>query len=304
VTINETSDHGPALAPLAKTALVVAWKGTDNPSHLNVISTTDAISFGNKVTLPELSAHEPSMVGDETNAKIYLAWTGTDGHLNVAFTNSVAFANYSKLSQSTSTGNVSPLVETSDQAPAVAYDNATGRVFLAWKGNGNNQLDVMSSSNGSVFDSSTKVTIGTESTLTAPALVDVLGVLYLSWVGTNSALNLLVSTDNGHTFSQKTTLAEFSNFRPAVAGLGVMGSTKYDLHLVWAETNSLISINTAEDSKTTAFGYKQTIYNENSALPPAAARWLQQMYVGWTGTDGHLNVSRYSPGEVVGYGVK
>ena len=149
-TLNETSANGPALGRLGDT-LMVGWTGTDG--HLNVVSTSDGFNYGTKATLGDTSNFAPAMASGSNS--VFLAWTGTDGHLNVMRSTSLTFAGATRLAE---TGGAIPLVETSDSAPALS--NANGRIVLAWKGNGNGNINVMSSPDGVTFDSATKVTLG------------------------------------------------------------------------------------------------------------------------------------------------
>jgi hypothetical protein len=61
VTLSDTSVRAPALAVMGGQRLALAWTGTDNPSHLNVMTSTDGRSFGGKVILGETSIDGPGL---------------------------------------------------------------------------------------------------------------------------------------------------------------------------------------------------------------------------------------------------
>jgi hypothetical protein len=76
-TLNERSDHGPALQ-IFNGRLFIAWTGTDE--HLNVMSSADwGATWQNKRTLPEKSHTEPAFT--IFNGKLILMWSGTDSDL-------------------------------------------------------------------------------------------------------------------------------------------------------------------------------------------------------------------------------
>src|SRR5262245_39767877 len=89
-----------------------------------------------KTILPETSDHSPSMAFFE--GRLFIAWTGSGkGPLKVAF------------SQLLLNPGVRPVfdlerkhisAETSDNAPALAFHR--GALFIAWKGSGNDSLNV------------------------------------------------------------------------------------------------------------------------------------------------------------------
>src|SRR5579859_7082710 len=91
-------------------------------------------------------------------------------------------------------GRMAVLGELSDRSPALATFN--GRLFIAWKGNGNFHLNVMSSHDGVTFDHATKITFD-EFTPVGPALAAFDGRLFLAWTGTDefALLNVMSSAD-------------------------------------------------------------------------------------------------------------
>ena len=58
VTLPQTSSFAPAVAAF-NGKLYIAWTGTDPGHHLNIESSSNGVTFGNKVTLPETSDAAP-----------------------------------------------------------------------------------------------------------------------------------------------------------------------------------------------------------------------------------------------------
>ena len=92
--------------------------------------------------------------------------------------------------------------ETSDDAPALAADEQN--LYIAWKGSGNDNLNVaivnIDPITGAPTGFSNKVILGDTSPV-SPALAILEGNIYLAWKGDgNDNLNVMVSTDGGQTF--------------------------------------------------------------------------------------------------------
>jgi hypothetical protein len=94
VTLAETSIAPPALwtpdpatSGNAAVKAVIAWAGTDSAHRLNVATSADGLSYGNKITLGETSNAKPAVVAtlhsDGQLGPVLLAWTGTDGRLRL-----------------------------------------------------------------------------------------------------------------------------------------------------------------------------------------------------------------------------
>ncbi len=104
VTLPDSSDAAPALTEFQESSgaedLEIAWRGTDRDHHLNVASSSNGVTFGNVVTLPETSSADtlstfksgPALAS--LNGRLYIAWKGTDKHLNSEWSsNGVDFGN-------------------------------------------------------------------------------------------------------------------------------------------------------------------------------------------------------------------
>lgn len=174
----QTSSASPALASQFG-RLVLAWKGSGNDA-LNLacsdVLTDDATPvFGPATPLGETSDHGPALVAHRTG--VLLAWTGRGaGKLNVAGV--AAIGTTTGGFRITGIDDHVVLADTSAASPALAsqYD----RVFLAWKGSGNDALNLAVSPEGTRFGA---VATLTETSHHGPALAaDGTGLL-LVWTG-------------------------------------------------------------------------------------------------------------------------
>lgn len=228
ITLPQQDLDGPALA--GGPALFAAWTGVDAQHHLNVIRSYDGREFQGKVTLGETSNFGPALA--YSDGALYIAWTGTDGRLNVA----------SSFDEGKTFGNKVTLAETSGAAPAIA---AAGRtLYLSWSGTDqDHHLNVIESKDGGRSWVG-KVTLG-ETTTQQPALAvtgnAAHGTLYVAWTGTDSDhhLNYLHSPTDHLAFSGKQTIADTSIAGPA---LGVYNQHVY---ISWAGTDPEHHLNVA-----------------------------------------------------------
>ncbi|MDQ6868689.1 MAG: hypothetical protein M3178_09895 [Pseudomonadota bacterium] len=116
--------------------------GNDN---LNLMFSDDnGATFHGIKTFPDATSPKSPVLASHAGG-LFLAWTGRgEGQLNVAkvtlFGNTAGGFGIEGLEPWV------PLGDTSEEAPALASHN--GRLFLAWKGAGNDNLNVMSSNNG------------------------------------------------------------------------------------------------------------------------------------------------------------
>jgi glucose/arabinose dehydrogenase/PKD repeat protein len=175
VTLTDSSIAAPALwtagqqppsgAPLA----VLAWAGNDSARHLNLASSTDGVTFTNKLVFSDTSYTTPAVL--VLNSKIVvLAWISNDGthRLNVMYD---AYGARTRLR----------LPETTWRAPGLTYFK--GQVWLAWTGaDGHNSLNVMPLGSRGLTPGR-KVTLSLYSSRTAPALTtDLAGSrMLLAW---------------------------------------------------------------------------------------------------------------------------
>ncbi|MGE4043592.1 MAG: sialidase family protein [Acetobacteraceae bacterium] len=175
-TVTDTSELAPALASHGG-RLFLAWKGSGNDNLNLMFSEDNGATFKGKRTLSDTSHHAPALVSH--NGRLFLAWTGRgDGNLNVAkvtlFGNTAGGFGIEGIE-----GKV-VLGDTSEQGPAIVSHN--GRLFLAWKGSGNDNLNLMfSEDNGATFTG--KLTLPGDTSHHAPALASHNGRLFLAYTG-------------------------------------------------------------------------------------------------------------------------
>ncbi len=217
VVLGDTSEEAPALAS-HNGRLFLAWKGGNDSLNL-MFSDDNGATFHGKTTFGDSSHKAPALASH--NGRLFLAWTGRgDGNLNVAkvtlFGNTAGGFGIEGLE-----GKV-VLGDTSEEAPALASHN--GRLFLAWTGRGDGNLNLMfSDDNGATFHG--KTTFG-DSSHDAPALASHGGRLFLAWTGRGDGnLNVAKATLFGNTaggfgiegLEGKVVLGDTSEEAPALA---------------------------------------------------------------------------------------
>jgi hypothetical protein len=161
--------------------------------------------------LPETSLAAPAIITFQDQVtdtyNPYIAWTGTDYHLNI---------------ENLTTGAKNTLPDTSSAAPALAVYQ--GRLFLGWSGTDDqHHLNIESSADGlnfdtkTVFDGTTTPFSATALFGTGPVLAVHLNDLAIAWTGTDQRLNYAYSSDVfGQYWFPVNTLSYQSNSRPAL----------------------------------------------------------------------------------------
>ncbi|HZP25038.1 MAG TPA: hypothetical protein VFB04_16455 [Terriglobales bacterium] len=173
--------------------------------------------------------------------------------------------------------------DTSPLTPAIASLN--GRIYMAWKGDGNDNLNVMySTDNGVTFGH--KYT-SPETSPQAPALCAHNGSLYIGWKGDgNDNLNVAqvaLSGNNITGFINKRTLGDTSPKSPSLASLGGR------LYLAWkGDGNDNLNVMYSADNGST-FGHKYTS-PETSPQAPGLCAAGTSLLITWKG-DGNDNLN-------------
>jgi hypothetical protein len=221
VGLGESTTDGPALA-FHDGRIFIAWKSHGSKHLKMTLSGDGGATFGPVYTSSETSDAGPSLASH--NGRLFIAWKGVgDQYLNVA-----------KVSLFASTaGNFGiegieenvTLTDSSSHTPALASHD--GRLFIAWKGSSDNNLNVMfSSDNGATFHGKH---ISTETSDSGPALLSHNNELFISWKGMGDGyLNLakvgLLGSTAGFFGIDKVegnvTLNETSDNGPALASSG------------------------------------------------------------------------------------
>jgi hypothetical protein len=220
-TLPETSDAAPAIAS-HDGRLFIAWRGAGNERLSLAFSNDDGRTFEGKLVLDaEESEHAPALVTHDS--RLFLAWTGLDERLNVAKV--VLFANTAGGFGIEGIEAKVTLDETSEAGPALA--SHLGRLLLAWKGSGNDNLNIAISPDGGLSFVG-KATLDEESEC-APSLGMHDGRLFVAWKGSgNDNLNIARVVLFGNTaggfgiegLENKVTLADTSEAAPAIASHG------------------------------------------------------------------------------------
>jgi hypothetical protein len=169
----EATDVPPALESHA-CRLFLAWNDSVGNETLNLMFSDDGgASFRGKLILQETSDFAPELASHA--GRLFMAWTGEDDHITVAkvrLQGSTAgtFA-IERLEDKVT------LPETSDHSPALVSHN--GRLFLAWRGSGEETLNLaFSEDGGATFRG--KLTL-TEQSDYGPALATHNGRLFIAW---------------------------------------------------------------------------------------------------------------------------
>ena len=177
--------------------------------------------------------------------------------------------------------------ETSPKAPALCVHNNI--LFIAWKGDGNDHLNVaqVQFSSGRVSGFTNKVILGDTSPV-SPALASFNGRLYISWKGDgNDQLNVMVSEDNGHSFGHKFVSQETSPQPPALCVHNGV------LFIAWkGDGNDQLNVAQVQTSGANIAGFaNKTVLGDTSPVSPTLASFGGRLYIGWKG-DGNdqLNV--------------
>jgi hypothetical protein len=280
VVLGDTSDNGPALA-FHNNALFLAWRGSGN-DHLNVsVSDDRGGTFHGKHVSPETSDDAPALASH--SGRLFIAWRGSGNeNINVAVVSR------------TSSGDVAPfsnkviLSDSSDMSPSIASHN--GNLYLAFRGSGNENLNVMvSTDNGATFG---RKHISSETTTDSPALVSCGGSLYIAWKGSGNENINVATVDVGTNpanpnitgFSNKVIFGDTTEVRPALAQQAAL------LFLSWkgaGNDNFNIMFPGDHDGCTQKF-----TTTESSSHAPSLATDGDSMWVAWKGSGNeNLNVA-------------
>lgn len=287
LVLPETSPFAPALASLPNGPTYIAWKGDGN-DQLNVAVYFDvATGFVEKLTVDDSSDVAPALCTHQ--GKLFIAWKGSgNDNLNIA---QVALdPNF----RPTGLINKVTLGDTSPISPSIASSNDT--LFLAWKGDTNDNIYIMSSDDGLTWGNRFA---SPEETPFTPALAALNGQVFIAWAGTDhdNHLNVaVVDNDPGQGIatgiSGKVVLGDSSGSGPALAGVNGY------LFLAWKGSgndnlNVMVSLNNAA-----GFGGK-FISTETSPFGPALASANGGLFIGWRG-DGNDQLN-FAPVSLTGF---
>jgi len=278
VTLNETSPLCPSIASVGAYTFM-AWKGDGN-DNINIIASLPQFpaprNFTVKYTSSETTSQAPVLCIH--NGHLFMAWIGSSND-NI----NIAEVDFDLNTNSFNGLNKTTLPDQSPCAPAIASVN--GLLYVAWKGDGNDNINVMSSTdNGNSFGN--KLT-SPETTPVAPCLVGHNGKLIIAWKG-DTIDNIFVAevTGNGSSstgFTNQITLAETTTDRPALAStqgklfLGWKGDGNDQLNLLYSENDGLTFTGKYTSPDASPFGPSMTLGPDG-------------LYIAWKG-DGNDNIN-------------
>lgn len=279
------------------------------------------------VRLSEKSASPFAAAG--WHGQLYLAWTGSDLHINLASSpdgraaggkQRLAQRSYLKVTTSTGESTSTTLVAL---PPSLAA--AGEQLWLAWTG-GDTALNLLAAGQPA---GAAPVTLK-ERSGDAPSLsVTDAGALVLAWTGTDRHINLLTADAGTGAPGPKTRLEQAtSNHGPALCShqgdlvLAWTGSDRHlnvltgpgdpwrpairldratsghrpalcshqgDLVLAWTGSDRHVNVLTGAGDP---YGEPVRLPEAKSSSAPVLASYQGSLIVGWAGTDGHLNIAR------------
>jgi hypothetical protein len=141
-------------------------------------------SWTNKHTTNEFSGHGPALA--YRAPYLFVAWTGTDGHINVASTTDGGASWHTKVE----------LNERSDTRPYIAINAAKPSLVLSWSGAGNHYLNVSECTDLGSLTFINKTIIQSQVSPNCPAVdFDMNNLPVVAWMGADSDkhLNTIVS---------------------------------------------------------------------------------------------------------------
>jgi photosystem II stability/assembly factor-like uncharacterized protein len=273
VSLGDTSEAGPALAS-HNGRLFLAFKGAGNDELNLMFSNDNGASFQGKITFPETSHQSPAIASH--GGHLFFAWTGRgDGNLNVAkvtlFGNTAGGFGIEGLEGKVELG------DTSEAGPALASHN--GRLFLAYKGAGNDNLYLLfSDDNGASFKGTT---VFSETSHQSPTIASHGGHLFFAWTGRGDGnLNVAKVTLFGNTaggfgiegLEGKVELGDTSEAGPALAShngrlfLAYKGAGNDNLNLL-SSRDGLFQLGPWHFSDLSRFGLYVAAYRTAPARP-------------------------------------
>jgi len=311
-TSPETSDDGPALAVLGD-RLFIAWVGSGN-KHLNIMPSIDLpdgrVGFDRnaKVIIQQGESMEVNSLGGpaliSSGGELLLAWTHDGGGI-VGPGSAQSLFGITFNVRLERTGFVSSLEDTSDAGPALTHFHGGNGVNIAWKGSGNNNLNVMQKRpvqvNGFVtaFDGATKST-SNETSPFRPALCSgQFGnfTIYIAWTGEGDGRLNFMSFIASNPFepvpptdfdsATKVTINEHSPSAPAIEAL------EKGLYLSWRGHDN--RINVLGKNLQSEVVRKQPPSGQTTEHHPALAAYRGRLFVAWTGEDDKLSVAQMLP---------
>jgi hypothetical protein len=293
VTLADTSMDGPALwtSGSGSVRALLGWTGTDTAHHLNVMTSSDGVHFGNKVVLADTSIMSPGVTryGSATSDNVAVAWIGTDRNHTLNVLVGVPPQGHTKL---TIWG------DNSFTSPAIATTGG-GDLYLVWAGtDASHTLNVahIIARGGVVVD--WKKTLSQFHSSASPSVMYDPNArqLLMSWIAEDNHIHFATSKD-GKTWTEPASspIHQLSDTGPWMSGFDVNNMPRY--FLTWRGTDALHSVNVRYTESFPSWpleGNQSTL--REAALGGPVVGFVgssRQVLLAWTGTDAahHLNVA-------------
>ncbi len=227
--------------------------------------------------------------------QLYLAWTGTDMHINVASSvdgrgitgkQRLAEVSYKRVTRSSSGTNQSSTTATVALAPAL--DGSGARLRLAWTGS-DGALNVLGNVLGAEHpDYSRPVTLK-ERTAESPSLTTTeSGALAVAWTGTDRHVNLLTVAEDpaGATLRLAGAKSRFDEAKSHSAP--ALCSHQGRLILAWTGSDRRINLLTVAEHEP---GAPVRLEEARSYGAPALCSHQGRLILAWTGSDRRINLA-------------
>ena len=241
------------------------------------------------VRLGEMSDGTFAMTG--RHDRLYLAWTGTDRHLNLAWSPDareiigkqwLAQQSYKEVpaSQGTAKVGVAPALAASGEQLHLAWMAADQRLagLRGWF----SDVRYISILTDPENPHGAPVRLEEARSAHAPALCAHQGSLVLAWTGTDGHINLLARPESPHGEPVRLD-PTWSQCMPALC------SHQGSLVLAWTGTDGYINLLTGPENP---HGEPVRLQEARSQCAPALCSYQGSLVLAWRGTDRHLNLAR------------
>lgn len=217
------------------------------------------------------------------------------GVLFLAYAAGSDFNNFLYILISTDNGltysNLFWTTEKSTESPALAADDTN--VYLAWKGDGNDNLNVariiFDDETGTITGFSNK-TVLKETSACRPSIASLNNILYIAWNGDgNNKLNVAMSTDSGVSFINKFVSTETSDQGPSIA------AHDGNLMISWKGVNNNrinIAVVANQNAPLPNVFSGKSVLQDTTPVSPAILSFESRLYVAWKGYENnYLNIA-------------
>jgi hypothetical protein len=280
-TLADQATGAPVLVTAEGRPLVMAFAGRDQYGTINIETSTNGTTFGNKVLLNQGTFSEPALAlaASGSNLSDYIAWTGLDSNssLNVASLGS----NWTILASHV-------LPESSQNNPGLAL-LADGTLVLAWTGT-DNRINVATSTDGGQTFPNKLIT--SQTSPLGPWISNIDGTLYLLWIGEgNQAPNIaqITVTPSLSVSDPIVVKNQQASYHPTLALAGT-------LILVFAGTDRRINVMLSNSATSFQTPPQPTIFTDTASSSPIACMFEGMLCLAWTGTDSNntINIAELS----------